>query len=86
MDGVIDYGIGGYSVRIITSKVYFDGDYKDLRANRESIIAWLANAKGAAKQLSFEDEPNRYYMAKCYSAISFENTKRSSNRNNSMGM
>ena len=74
MDGVIDYGIGGYGVRVITRDIYFDGDYSELRANREQIIAWLSNINGQPKKLVFDNDPTRYYMAKVYAAISFENT------------
>ena len=73
-DGVVDYAIGGYGVRVMTDTIYFDGDYAFLRANRENIIAWLANIKGESKMLVYGDEPDRYYMAKCYAAIDFENT------------
>lgn len=72
MDGVIDYGIGGYGVRIIVLKLYFNGDFEVLRTNRENIIAWLASTNGEAKQLIFDNEPTKYYMAKIYSAISFD--------------
>lgn len=71
MDGVIDYEIGGYGVRVMPVDLYYDGDYADLRANREKIIAWLANDKGKAKKLVFGDDPTRYYMAKCFSALNF---------------
>jgi predicted phage tail component-like protein len=71
MDGVIDYEIGGYGVRVMPTKLYYEGDYAELRANRERIIAWLANDKGKAKKLVFGDDPTRYYMAKCFSAIDF---------------
>jgi len=74
MDGVVDLGIGGYGVRVMTVDVYFDGDYALLRANRENIIAWLANSAGVAKQLTFSDQPNKYYMAKTYAALNFANT------------
>ena len=71
MDGVIDYEIGGYGVRVMPVDLYFDGDFADLRANREQIIAWISNAKGKAKKLIFGDDPTRYYMAKCLSALNF---------------
>ena len=74
LDGHIDMGIGGYNARIMTDSIYFDGDYAELRANREKIIAWLYNKKGAAKKLAYGDQPGKYYMAKVYPAINFENT------------
>jgi len=74
MDGVVDFGIGGYDVRVITVPIYYDGDYAELRTIREQIIAWLSNSNGAAKQLIFGNEPDRYYMAKCYAAIDFRNS------------
>jgi predicted phage tail component-like protein len=73
LDGQIDFGIGGYRSRIINANIYFDGDFADLRANREQIIAWLSNSAGQPKQLAFGDELNRYYMAKIYSALDFIN-------------
>lgn len=72
LDGVIDFGIAGHDVRIITLPIYFDGDYAELRANRENIIAWLYN-DGTAKKLVFGNAPDRYYLAKIYDAIDFEN-------------
>lgn len=72
LDGVIDFCIGGHEVRVITLPIYFDGNYADLRANREKIIAWLYN-DGTAKKLVFGNAPDRYYLAKIYDAIDFEN-------------
>lgn len=70
-DGVIDFGIKGYDVRVITLPIYFDGNYSDLRANREKIAAWLYN-DGTPKRLIFGNEPDRYYLAKIYAAIDFD--------------
>lgn len=39
LDGVADFGISGYSTRVITKPVYFTGPYSELRKNREDIIA-----------------------------------------------
>ena len=72
LDGVVDFGIAGHEVRVITLPVYFDGDYAQLRANRENIIAWLHN-DGTPKKLIFGNAPDRYYLAKIYDAIDFEN-------------
>lgn len=74
LDGAVDFGIGGYSTRVMTVDVYFTGDYADLRANREKIIAWLANSNGSPKELIFGNDPDRYYMAKIYAALDFKNT------------
>lgn len=71
-DGVVDFEIPGYDVRVITLPVYFEGNYADLRANRERIIAWLSN-NGKPKKLIFGNAPERYYMAKIYAALDFEN-------------
>ena len=73
-DGVVDYGIPGYNTRIITLPIYFDGDYKDLRKNREKIIAWFYN-DGTPKKLIFGNAPDRYYLAKVYVAFDFDNAK-----------
>jgi len=74
MDGCVDFGIGGYGVRVMTDTIYFDGNYSDLRANREAIVAWLANSAGAAKPLSYDDDPTKYYMAKIFTPLIFSNT------------
>lgn len=73
VDGVIDFGIGGYGVRIITLDIYYDGPYETLRANREQIIAWLYSKQGEYKQLEFGDQPGKYYMAKILAALDFTN-------------
>ena len=73
VDGVADFGIGGYGVRVITLPIYFDGSYADLRKNRENIAAWLCN-DGTAKKLILGTSPDRYYLAKVYAALEFENT------------
>ncbi len=72
LDGVADFGISGYAARIITKPVYFTGAFAELRRNRENIIAWLYNG-GTPKKLIFGNEPDRYYMAKVYAALEFEN-------------
>lgn len=73
IDGVVDFGIGGYGVRVITLPVYYDGDYALLRENREKIIMWLYD-DGKPKKLILGTQPDRYYMAKVYAALDFENT------------
>ena len=74
VDGVIDFGIGGYGVRVMTLDIYYDGDYATLRANREAIIAWLYSKQGEYKQLEFGDESGKYYKAKILAALDFSNT------------
>jgi len=74
LDGVVDFGIGGYGVRALPADIYYDGDYATLRANREAIIAWLYSDHGAYKQLEFGDEPGKYYMAKITGELSFTNS------------
>lgn len=73
IDGVVDFGIGGYGVRVITLPVYFDSDYARLRDNRERILAWLYD-DGKPKKLILGTKPDRYYLAKVYAALDFENT------------
>lgn len=73
VDGVADFGIGGYGVRVITLPIYFDGNYADLRQNRDNIAAWLYN-DGTPKKLILGTSPDRYYLAKVYAALEFENT------------
>lgn len=73
VDGYADFGVGGYGARIIPLDLYFDGDYAELRANRENIIAWLSSSAGAAKQLEFDDEDGKYYLAKVFQSVIFEN-------------
>ena len=73
VDGVADYGIKGYDVRVITLPIYYDGPYHRLRADREKIAAWLHN-DGKPKKLIFGSEPDRYYLAKIYAALDFNVT------------
>lgn len=73
LDGVVDFGISGYSIRVITKPIYYTGAYSDLRKKREEIIAWLCN-DGMPKKLIFGNEPDKYYMAKIYAALEFDNT------------
>ncbi len=74
MDGVIDFPIAGYDVRVITLPIYFNGNYACLRANQEKIMAWFYN-DGSPEKLIFGNKPDRYYWAKVYAAIDFENSK-----------
>jgi predicted phage tail component-like protein len=73
LDGEVDFGIGGYGTRIIALHLYYKGTFKDLRENRENIIAWLAG-DGTPKRLILGKEPDRYYMAKIYSEVNLENS------------
>lgn len=70
MDGNIDFEIGGYDTRNIQLKLYYFGNYKDLRANKEKIMAWLASVKGQYKKLYLGTD-NKYYKAKILSAFDF---------------
>ncbi len=74
LDGVHDFGIHSYGVRVIQRAVYFDGDYAFLRKHRDEIAAWLSNS-GAYKRLVLGDSPEKYYNAKVIAALEFENTK-----------
>jgi Phage-related protein len=74
IDGVIDFGIGGYGVRVIPVDIYYDGPYETLRANREKIIAWLSSTAGEYKQLEFGNESGKYYKAKILAALNFSVT------------
>ena len=67
-DGVIDYGIGGYDARQISTDIYFEGSLSELREMKNEIIAWLASANGEYKKLIFDDESDCYYMAKIVQA------------------
>jgi len=71
-DGVADFPIPGYGVRIITLPIYFNGDYAELRANEDRISAWFYN-DGNPKKLVFGNKQDCYYWAKVYAALSFEN-------------
>ncbi len=73
LDGVIDFPIAGYGVRVITLPIYFNGDYADLRANQEKIMAWFYN-DGTPKKLIFGNKPNCYYFAKVYAALDLSNS------------
>ena len=68
-DGYVDYGIGGYTERTLTVDIYYLGELSGLRSKLDDITAWLANVRGKAKKLVFDDTPDRHYMAKIYAPI-----------------
>ncbi|MEG2426795.1 MAG: phage tail family protein [Oscillospiraceae bacterium] len=74
LDGYVDQGIGGYEARAIPVKLSYQGSYSELRENEEKIIAWLSNSSGEYKRLVFNNNPNKYYLAKVYSNLDLTNT------------
>ncbi len=71
MDGVIDFNIGGYSVRRIRVTAVHPEPLSKLRANRDAIAAWLYS-NGQPRKIVFGDDLKHYYMGKIYGEIDFE--------------
>ncbi len=71
LDGVIDYNIRKYGRRLIRASAVFAGKLSQLRKQRDQIELWLSN-NGTPKKLILGDNPERYYLAKVFSAIDFE--------------
>lgn len=73
--GVIDYGSNNYTTRQITMHIAYVGtDYIELRQRAREIANWLISTEW--KRLIINDEPDKYYLARVYSAIDFETLQR----------
>lgn len=69
--GVIDYGGNNYGTRKITRHIAYIGDsYTELRIRARDIAVWLTSTDW--KQLRFDDEPDKYYLARIYDQIGLE--------------
>jgi len=71
MDGAWDFG-ADYGPRPITVEVALSEDTRaNLKALKRQLAAWL-NAKNGVKQLTFDDEPGVYYLARYAGKIPLE--------------
>lgn len=70
--GSYDFSGNTYDNRILSMEIsYLGNSISALRSRAREISAWLSQTEN--KQLIFDDEPEKYYLAKIYDAISFEN-------------
>lgn len=73
--GSWDFNSNQYENRIITVDISnIETSIENLRINARNLASWLSQT--SYKQLIFDDEPTKYYLAKVYSAVDFENIKR----------
>ena len=69
--GIYDFGDNTYENRIMSVLIQYVGtSLNDLRLAARNIAAWLSSNVYA--QLTFEDEPDKYYLAKIYNALTLE--------------
>jgi predicted phage tail component-like protein len=62
-----------YENKIIEVEIKYIGtSFSELRNRARSLAAWLSST-GAYKQLIFDDETDKYYLAKLYSQVSLQN-------------
>jgi len=71
--GVLDFADNTYENRIIEVElVYIGTSFTELRTRARTIAAWLSGYNGN-KNLIFDDEPEKWYVAKLYSAVGLQN-------------
>lgn len=71
-DGAIDLGENTYENRQIKVHIAFrEKDHPLLRKKAREIASWLSSER--YEKLVFEDEPDKYYLARIYNDISFTN-------------
>jgi hypothetical protein len=70
-DGAIDLGIGGHAPFILEVPVIAELKGRTIRADADTIAAWLYSVDGAYSELRFGWNAGRYYMAKAVSGIDF---------------
>lgn len=69
MDGAYDFEENTYGMRTVIVDCYIHRiGFMELRRKARELSAWLSG-KG---RLSFSDEPNLYYVGRCYNAVSLE--------------
>jgi len=74
--GTYDFGNNTYDNRSISVLLQYVGkSFNDLRIRARDIAAWLSSLAYAA--LTFDDETDKYYLAKCYDALELETLFRS---------
>lgn len=70
-NGTYDFGDNVYRNRRISAEITFFSD--SMIANKlqaRDVASWL-NSQGEAQQLIFDDEPDKYYMARIYTGVNF---------------
>jgi predicted phage tail component-like protein len=71
--GTYDFGENTYANRIVSVSLEYVGEsFTELRTRAREISAWLTGVNGA-KRLIFDDEPDKYYMAKIYNQMALSN-------------
>jgi predicted phage tail component-like protein len=74
-NGLYDYGANTYSTRKITVQIQYIGtSFVELRQRARDIAAWLRTTTWG--KLIFDDEPDKFYYARVYGQIDFENLRR----------
>jgi predicted phage tail component-like protein len=69
--GTWDFGSNVYDNRIVTVEIQYIGtSVVELRSRARDIAYWLSST--SYKQLIFDDEADKYYLAKIYESVDFE--------------
>jgi len=69
--GTIDFEDNKYENRIVEVAIkYIGNSYTELRSRARNIAAWLS--QNERKQLIFDDETGKYYMARLYNSSALE--------------
>ena len=69
--GTYDFGGNTYDNRIVSVDIAYIGDtLNEFRLHARDIAAWLSQT--SYKELIFDDEPDKYYLAKIYNDIGLE--------------
>jgi len=70
--GTYDFELNTYDNRVLSIAIQYVGtSFNDLRLNARDIAAWISQT--SYKKLIFDDEPDKYYLAKIYDATELEN-------------
>ena len=70
--GAYDFSDNTYENRIIEVELKYIGtSFTELRTRARTIAAWLSGYNGS-KNLVFDDEPDKYYVGKIYSAVGLQ--------------
>jgi predicted phage tail component-like protein len=71
--GMFDFGENTFDKRIIDIEIkYIGSSLSNLRSSTRSISDWLSGYDGE-QQLIFDDETDKYYLAKIYSDVGLQN-------------
>jgi predicted phage tail component-like protein len=71
--GTYDFGDNTYENRIIEVELRYIGtSFEELRTRTRQIASWL-NGFSGKKNLVFDDEPDKWYVSKIYSAVGLTN-------------